>query len=131
MRSAGINTALGTDNVCNNNDHDLFIEMRTLAKLTSFRERRPGAISAREVLDMATRGGAQALGLDHEIGELAPGMRADLIVLERSGPGWAPLPGNDPFTALVYSVNGSQVRDVMVEGRWLQRERKLATLDYT
>ena len=131
MRSAGINTALGTDNVCNNNDHDLFIEMRTLAKLTSFRERRPGAISAREVLDMATRGGAQALGLHDEIGELAPGMRADLIVLDRSGPGWAPLPGNDPFAALVYSVNGSQVRDVMVEGRWLLRERKLATLDYT
>ena len=130
MRSAGINTALGTDNVCNNNDYDLFIEMRTLAKLTSFRERRPGAISAREVLDMATRGGALALGLDDEIGELASGKRADLIVLDRSGPGWAPLTGNDPFTALVYSVNGSQVRDVMVDGRWLLRERKLITLDY-
>lgn len=130
MRSAGINTALGTDNVCNNNDYDLFNEMRSLAKLTSFREKRPGAISAREVLDMATRGGAQALGLEDEIGELAPGKRADLIVLERNGTGWTPLPGNDPFTALVYSVNGLQVRDVMVEGRWLLREQQLTTLDY-
>ncbi|MCY4023058.1 MAG: amidohydrolase [Anaerolineaceae bacterium] len=130
MRAAGINTALGTDNVCNNNDYDLFSEMRTLAKLTSFRERRPGAIRAREALDMATRGGAVALGLGDEIGELAPGRRADLIVIGRRGPGWAPGTGADPFTALVYSVNGSQVRDVMVDGRWLMRERQLLTLDY-
>lgn len=130
MRAAGVNTALGTDNVCNNNDYDLFSEMRTLAKLTSFRERQPGAISAREVLDMATRGGAVGLGLQDEIGELSPGRRADLIVIGRDGPGWAPLPGNDPFTALVYSVNGSQVRDVMVDGRWLMRDRRLLTLDY-
>lgn len=130
MRSAGINTALGTDNVCNNNDYDLFSEMRTLAKLTSYRERRPGALRAREALDMATRGGALALGLGEEIGELAPGRRADLIVIERRGPGWTPEAGVDPFTALVYSVNGAQVRDVMVDGRWLMRERQLKTLDY-
>ena len=130
MRSAGINTAIGTDNVCNNNDYDLFVEMRTLGKLTSFREQRPGAISARELLDMATRGGARGLGLQDEIGELAPGRRADLIVIDRSGTGWAPLAGNDPFTALVYSVNGQQVRDVMVDGRWLMRDQRLLTLDH-
>ncbi|MCY4525047.1 MAG: amidohydrolase [Anaerolineaceae bacterium] len=130
MRAAGINTALGTDNVCNNNDYDLFSEMRTLAKLTSYRERRPGAIRPRELLDLATRGGAEGLGLGDEIGELAPGRRADLIVIDRNGPGWAPVTGNDPFTALVYSVNGSQVRDVMVDGRWLMRERQLLTMDY-
>ncbi len=129
MRSAGINTAIGTDNVCNNNDYDLFAEMRTLGKLTSYREQRPGAISARELLDMATRGGALGLGLGDEIGELAPGRRADLIVIDRQGTGWAPLAGNDPFTALVYSVNGQQVRDVMVDGRWLMRDRRLLTLD--
>ncbi|MCY3906589.1 MAG: amidohydrolase [Anaerolineaceae bacterium] len=131
MRSAGINTALGTDNVCNNNAYDLFSEMRTLAKLTSYRERRPDALGARELLDMATRGGAVALGLGDEIGELAPGRRSDLIVIDRNGPGWAPETGLDPFTALVYSVNGSQVRDVMVDGRWLMRERQLTTLDYS
>jgi len=61
---------------------------------------------------------------------MAPGKRADLIVLDREGSGWAPLAGNDPFTALVYSVSGLQVRDVMVDGRWLLRERQLVTLDY-
>jgi 5-methylthioadenosine/S-adenosylhomocysteine deaminase len=53
MRAAGINIAIGTDNVCNNNDYDLFLEMRLLAKLSSFREKKPGALSAREVLDIA------------------------------------------------------------------------------
>jgi 5-methylthioadenosine/S-adenosylhomocysteine deaminase len=130
MRAAGINIAIGTDNVCNNNDYDLFAEMRTVAKLASFREQRPGALTAREVLDIATAGGARALGLADEIGELAVGRKADLILLDRTGIGWSPLPTNDPFTALVYSVNGLQVTDSMVDGRWLLRDRQWVTLDY-
>ncbi len=130
MRQAGVNVAIGTDNVCNNNDYDLFSEMRTLAKLASFREKRPGALTAREVLDMATAGGAQALGLADEIGELVPGKKADLILLNRDEIGWSPYLTNDPFTALVYSVNGLHVTDVMVDGRWLLRERQWQTLDY-
>src|SRR5262249_28959897 len=130
MCAAGINVAIGTDNVCNNNDYDLFLEMRTLAKLASFREKLPGALSAREVLEMATAGGAKALGLGDEIGELAAGKRADLIMLDMDGIGWTPFAANDPFTALVYSVNGLQVRDTMVDGRWLLRDRAWTTLDY-
>ncbi|MCA9888249.1 MAG: amidohydrolase [Anaerolineae bacterium] len=130
MHNAGINIAIGTDNVCNNNDYDLFLEMRMLAKLTSFREKRPGALKARDILAMATAGGAKALGLADEIGSLEVGKRADLIVLDRTGIGWTPLPTNDPFTALVYSVNGSAVTDSMVSGRWLLRDRQWTTLDY-
>ena len=92
MHQAGINVAIGTDNVCNNNDYDLFLEMRTLAKLTSFREKRPGALKAREILAMATANGAKALGLDAEIGSLEVGKRADLILLDRTDIGWTPLP---------------------------------------
>ena len=131
MRAAGVNIALGTDNVCNNNDYDLFSEMRTLAKLASFREGRPGALSAREVLDIATAGGARALGLEHEIGVLAPGMKADVIMLDHTGIGWSPTPTNDPFTALVYSISGLQVTDTMVDGVWLLRDRTWTTLNYT
>jgi 5-methylthioadenosine/S-adenosylhomocysteine deaminase len=130
MRAAGINIAVGTDNVCNNNDYDLFQEMRTLAKLASYREKQPGALRAREVLDMATMGGARALGLADEIGELAPGKKADLIILDRSGIGWGPLPTHDPFTALVYSVSGLQVTHTLVDGQWLLRDRQWQTLDY-
>jgi 5-methylthioadenosine/S-adenosylhomocysteine deaminase len=130
MQAAGINLALGTDNVCNNNDYDLFLEMRTAAKLASFREGRPGALSAREVLHMATAGGAQALGLGEQIGELAVGRKADVIMLDQAEIGWGPQPSNSPFTALVYSVNGLHVSDSLVDGRWLLRDRRFTTLDY-
>jgi 5-methylthioadenosine/S-adenosylhomocysteine deaminase len=130
MRAAGINVAIGTDNVCNNNDYDLFLEMRTLAKLSSFREQRPSALPARDVLDMATAGGAKALDLEDEIGELSVGRKADLIMLDMSEIGWSPQPTNALFTALVYSVNGLHVTDTMVDGQWLLRNRRLQTLDY-
>jgi 5-methylthioadenosine/S-adenosylhomocysteine deaminase len=130
MRRAGINLAIGTDNVCNNNDYDLFSEMRLVAKLASFREKSPGVLAARDVLDMATRGGAKALGLEHEIGELSPGRKADLILLDRNGIGWTPFPSNNPFTALVYSVSGQHVTDSMVDGHWLLRDRHWTTLNY-
>lgn len=130
MRRAGIKVAIGTDNVCNNNDYDLFLEMRTLAKLASYREKTPGVLSAREVLDMATRVGAQALGLGDDIGELAVGKKADLILLNRNEIGWSPFPSNDPFTALVYSINGLHVSDVMVDGSWLLVNRAWTSLNY-
>lgn len=130
MRAAGINIAIGTDNVCNNNDYDLFLEMRTLAKLASFREKRPGALSARDVLHMATAGGAQALGLGDQIGEIAVGRKADVILLDMDEIGWGPAETNAPYTALVYSVNGLHVTDTLVDGRWLMRDRVLQTLDY-
>lgn len=130
MRAAGINVAIGTDNVCNNNDYDLFLEMRTLAKLASFREGRPGALPARDVLEMATAGGAKALGLQDDIGDITTGKKADLILLDQAEIGWSPLPTNAPFSALVYSVNGMHVTDTMVDGRWLMRDRQLTTVDY-
>ena len=117
--------------MCNNNDYDLFSEMRTLAKLSSFREKRPGALPARDVLDIATAGGAKALGLENQIGDLSIGKKADIIVLDRTGIGWSPLMTNDPFTALIYSVNGQQVCHTMVDGEWLMRDRKWLTIDYT
>jgi 5-methylthioadenosine/S-adenosylhomocysteine deaminase len=130
MRQAGVNTALGTDNVANNNSYDLFNEMQSVAKVMSLREREPNAIPARDILEMATLGGARALGLEDEIGSLEPGKKADLITLDLTGVGWGPAGGQDVYTALVYSVCGLHVRDVMVDGNWLLREGELTTLDY-
>jgi 5-methylthioadenosine/S-adenosylhomocysteine deaminase len=130
MRQAGINTAIGTDNVTNNNSYDMFNEMQTTAKLMSLRERAPGTLSAREVLDMATRGGARALGLQSSIGSLEPGKKADLICLDYAGIGWPPDGAQDLYTALVYAVSGMHVRDVMVDGHWLLEAGQLVTLDY-
>jgi 5-methylthioadenosine/S-adenosylhomocysteine deaminase len=108
----------------------LFSEMRTLAKLSSFREKRPGALPARDILDIATAGGAKALGLEDQIGDLSMGKKADLLVLDRTEIGWSPLTTHDPFTALVYSVHGQQVCDTMVDGAWLLRDRQWQTIDY-
>ncbi len=130
MRDAGIHTALGTDNVANNNTYDLFNEMGALGKLMAFREGRPAAVSAREIVEMATMGGARALGLADSIGSLAPGKLADLIALDLDGIGWGPRGGQDVFTALVYAVSGLAVQDVMAGGEWLLREGRWTTLDY-
>ncbi len=136
MRDAGINIALGTDNVANNNAYDMFNEMQTTAKLMSLREKRPAAVPATDILRMATMGGARALGLEQEIGSLEAGKKADLIALDSSTIGWAPDGGFSgqtepvPDTALVYSISGMHVRDVMVDGAWLLRDGAWLTLNY-
>ncbi len=130
LLAAGVNAALGTDNVTNNNSYDMFKEMQLTGKLMSLAERTPNAIPTRTILEMATMGGARALGLQDKIGTLEPGKRADLISLDLAEIGWAPLAGQDAYTALVYGVSGMHVRDVMVDGHWLYREGEWQTIDY-
>jgi 5-methylthioadenosine/S-adenosylhomocysteine deaminase len=130
MRAAGVNTAIGTDNVANNNSYDMFKEMRAAAQLMAQREHQPNVLPAREVLEMATIGGARGLGLTDQIGTLEPGKQADLISLDLDEIGWTPAGGQDLYTALVHSINGQYVRDVMVAGTWLFRENRWTGLDY-
>ncbi len=131
MQAAGVKAALGTDNVANNNSYDLFADMGLLGKLMSYREKDPGAIPADRIVEMSTLGGARALGLHSEIGSLEAGKRADWIALNLEEIGWAPRGAQDVYTALVYAVSGLHVRHVMVNGRWLLRDGKLLTLDYS
>ena len=130
MRKAGINTALGTDNVANSNSYDLFREMDIAAKLSVYRESEPDAIPAVEILDMATRGGARALGWDDQIGSLEDGKLADLIALDLTDIGWAPKGAQDIYTAIVYTISGMHVTDVMVDGQWVLIDKKWQTLVY-
>ena len=130
MLEAGINIALGTDNVTNNNSYDMFKEMTLAGKLLALLKRDPAAISTRSILEMATLGGARALGKEKEIGSLEAGKKADLIALDLDEIGWSPLGGQDIYTALVYSVTGQHVRDVMVNGRWLFRDNHWLTVDF-
>jgi 5-methylthioadenosine/S-adenosylhomocysteine deaminase len=130
MLAAGIHVALGTDNVTNNNSYDMFKEMTLTGKLMSLLHRDPAAISTRAILDMATLGGARALGKEKEIGSLEVGKKADLIALDLNEIGWSPRGGQDIYTALVYSVTGQHVRDVMVNGKWLFRDNRWLTVDF-
>ena len=113
MRARGISVSLGADGAACNNRLDMFDEMRLAAALQAVRVA-PGALPARDVLWMATREGAYALGLDAEIGSIEPGKRADLIVVDRGRPHVAP--DRDPWSTLVYAARGTDVRMTMVDG---------------
>ena len=127
---AGVNVALGTDNVTNNNSYDMFKELSLAGKLMALLKRDAAALPTRAILDMATLGGARAIGMEDEIGSLETGKQADLISLDLGEIGWVPFGGQDVYTAIVYSVTGQHVRDVMVTGKWLFRDDAFLTVDY-
>ncbi|MEW6670587.1 MAG: amidohydrolase [Thermodesulfobacteriota bacterium] len=124
---AGIAVGLGTDGCASNNDQDLFGEMDAIAKLHKVNTLDPTVMDAGTVLTLATIGGAKALGLDRETGSLESGKQADVIVIDTRKPHLFPM--YSPVSHLVYSARGSDVRDVIVAGRPILKDRKLLTLD--
>ncbi len=126
MRARGISVSLGADGAACNNHLDMFEEMRLAATLQAMR-RLPGELTARDVLCMATREGARALGLEEEIGSIEPGKRADLLLVDRDRPHLAP--DADPWSTLVYAARGTDVRMTMVDGEVLVRDFELTQLD--
>ena len=102
--------SLGADGAACNNHLDMFEEMRLAAVLQSFRHQ-PGALTARDAVWMATREGARALGLEAEIGSIEIGKRADLVLIDAAGP--------DPYSTIVYSSRGTDVRTTIVDGQVL------------
>ena len=113
MRRKGITVSLGADGAACNNRLDMFEEMRLAAVLQAVRHE-PGALPARDVLWMATRSGAKTLGLEHEIGSVETGKKADLIRVRRQDVHLAP--DVDPYSTLVYATRGSDVRTTIVDG---------------
>jgi 5-methylthioadenosine/S-adenosylhomocysteine deaminase len=123
----GVTVSLGTDGCASNNDLDMLSEMDTCAKIHKGVLRDPTVLPAKEVLRMATVYGARTLGLDNKIGKLEPGMLADIVILDFNKPHLTPC--YDPISHIVYSARGSDVRDVMVHGQWLMRNREFTTID--
>ena len=130
MRERGMTVGIGSDCVCNSNSYDMFQELGTAGKMIINSTGNSAAITPKELLTMATRDSARALGMGDRIGSLEPGKEADLIALDLSDYGWTPLIAQDYYTQLVYSVSGSSVTDTMVSGRWLMRDKELLTVDY-
>lgn len=110
MRKKGISVSLGADGAACNNHLDMFEEMRLAAVLQSVRHQ-PGALTARDAVQMATREGARALGLDADIGSIEIGKRADLVLIDAKGP--------DPYSTVVYASRGTDVRATVVDGEVL------------
>ncbi len=127
MRRAGVVVGLGTDGAASNNDLDMFEAMRQAAFLAKLQTSDPRAIPAHAALEMATIDGARALGLDHHVGSLEAGKRADLIVVSMTSARQTPM--YDPLSHLVYATHGDDVTTTIVNGRVLMRERKVVTLD--
>jgi 5-methylthioadenosine/S-adenosylhomocysteine deaminase len=126
LHARGVCVSLGADGAACNNRLDMFDEMRLAATLQAVR-RGPGAITARDVVWMATRGGARTLGLDHEIGSVEPGKQADLVVVDRDSPHLRTAP--DPYSTLVYAARGTDVRTTIVAGEVLVSDFALTRLD--
>jgi 5-methylthioadenosine/S-adenosylhomocysteine deaminase len=126
MRQRGISVSLGADGAACNNELDMFKEMRLAAGLQAVRHG-AGALSAQDVLSMATREGARALGLAHEIGSIEVGKRADMVVITRDRAHLATNP--DPIAAIVYSARPSDVQTTIVDGDVLVDDFALTAID--
>ncbi|MGE3176850.1 MAG: amidohydrolase family protein [Vicinamibacterales bacterium] len=127
LQAAGVTLGLGTDGAASNNDLDMFEAMRQAALLAKLAARSPTALPAPEALEMATIGGARALGLDALIGSIEPGKRADLVTVAVDSARETPL--YDPISHLVYVTRGDDVRTTIVNGRILMLNRVTRTLD--
>lgn len=123
----GAVAGLGTDGAASNNDLDMFEAMRTAALLHKHASGDPRALPARQALELATRRGAEALGMGDRLGSLEPGKWADLITVSMEGARQTPL--FDPLSHLVYVSRGTDVRTTIVHGRVLMRNGRVTRLD--
>jgi len=132
MLEAGLNVGIGTDGPASNNDLDMFEEVRLASFVAKAASNDPTSVPAQTALTMATRLGAQALHLGHLTGSLTPGRRADLIVVDTSPLHNSPRfrrDQNNAYAQIVYAAKSTDVTDVMVNGKWLMRDRELLTLN--
>lgn len=127
LLNMGVNVALGTDGCASNNDLDMMAEMDSCAKLHKVATLDPTALPANTVLRMATRNGARALGLQGRVGQLSPGMLADIIVVDFQKPHLTPL--YEPASHLVYAAGRADIRHSIINGRLVMEDRKILTMD--
>lgn len=134
MLECEMNVGVATDGPASNNDLDIFEEMRLATFIAKAVTKDPTALPARQVFSMATSIGARALHLGHLTGSLESGKRADLVLVDLCASHNLPHFDRDPnaiYSRLVYTAKSNDVTDVMVNGKWLMRERTLLTLDET
>ena len=126
MIDAGVNVALGTDGMASNNNHDMFQDMYLMAMLPKGNLLDPTLVTPQQALRAATRAGALAQGRE-DCGLVKEGFKADLCVLDVSGPSWCPV--NDMPTNVVYAGHGSDVVLTLCDGKVLYRDGEWPTID--
>jgi cytosine/adenosine deaminase-related metal-dependent hydrolase len=123
----GVRVGMGTDSPASSNIMDMFDEMRTMLFLHRASERDVSVLDAPQCVRLATLGGAEALGLEQQVGSLEPGKLADFIGVDVAGSHFAPV--DDPYSALVYGANQDDVVLTVVGGQELYRDRSYTGLD--
>lgn len=123
----GIKVGLGTDGCASNNNLDMFREMDTTAKLHKVVSLDPTVLDARTVLTLTTAEAAKTIGLWDQVGSLEAGKRADIIIIDTKRPHLTPI--YNPYSHIVYAASGSDVRDVIIDGRIVMKDRRILTFD--
>lgn len=132
MLAAGLNVGIGTDGPASNNDLDMFEEVRLAAFIAKAVTNDPTSLPASQALLMGTRLGAQALHIGHLTGSLTPGRRADIILVDLSPVHNSPSfrrSMDNTYAQIVYASKSTDVSDVMINGKWVMRDRKLLTVN--
>jgi 5-methylthioadenosine/S-adenosylhomocysteine deaminase len=127
LLAAGQAVGLATDSAASNNNQDLFQEMNIAAKLQKVTRMDPRALPARQVVEMATIGGARALHLDAQIGSLEVGKQADIVLIGTGATHATPM--YNVYSQLVYALNAHDVRSVVIAGKIVMEDRVMLTMD--
>jgi 5-methylthioadenosine/S-adenosylhomocysteine deaminase len=129
MLEAGVKVTFGTDGSASNNDLNILSEMSTAAKVHKTVSGSPTALNARQAMLMATRWGAEAVGLGETTGSLEEGKAADIVIADLNKPHLVPL--YDIYSHIVYSMYPSDIETVLVNGKVVLKKGKLTTVDET
>lgn len=127
MLKMDLPVGLGTDGAASNNDLSLWEEMDTAAKLHKIFAKDPKVVSAEQVFEMATIRGARALHLENLIGSIEMGKRADLVIVDFDSLHQTPY--FNVYSSLVYATKAEDVRDVIINGKVVMRDKRLLTLN--
>lgn len=131
MVEAGVCVSLGTDGGMWNNSNDIFREMKGMMLLHTVNSG-IRSLKTTDVLDMATVNGARTFGLEHELGTIEVGKRADLILIDAEQAHLSPLrlgPRDNVASSVVFSATGQDVSDVIIGGQPVVRQRQILTVD--
>lgn len=123
----GVNLSIGTDGVASNNNLSMLQEISLTAKLQKALNDDPTIFPAEEMIKMATIGGAKALNKSDQIGSIEVGKKADIIIIDINNLEAQPM--YDPYSHLVYSLTSEQIKDVIINGKIVMRDRQLTNID--
>lgn len=127
MMDKGICVSIGTDGASSSNRMDMVDEMWLTSLIHKGWRLDSTVMPSENILEMATKNGARALLDDKVYGQLVPGLKADLIVVDPKGPSMMPV--NDKVAALVTAMHSNNIQDTMCDGKWVMRDRKVLSIN--